>query len=211
MITILSIPRMETNLYKLSLMLLADVLPAKVDAIYLSAQPDGILKEHQIAQGVTLQERAPFIALCGGTGQGYRGFAEWAQALQESGISAERIIAVPYADTLNTHTEAVKLVAYAREHGWKQLVISSLPHHLTRVFLTTLYQIREQKSDLGLYAAPSQAIPWWKEVTHYQGEVKMIGHAFIDAEIERIARYQEKGDLCSAEEGLEYLQKRDQG
>ncbi len=203
---------MEVDLHQLSklyLMVLTDTPPDQVNAIYLFAQPDGVLKEHQIAHAVAFQHRVSKIALCGGTGQGYKGFAEWSEALQERGIPGEKIVAIPYLETLNTYTESIKLVEYAHLQGWKRIIISSLAHHETRVFLTVLKQLQVQEVAMELYLSHSGAIPWWKEVTFYQGEVKMIGHEFIDTEIERLQRYQLIDSLSSVEEGLSYLQQRD--
>jgi hypothetical protein len=84
-----------------------------------------------------------------------------------------------------------------------------MAHHETRVFLTVLKQLQVQQTAIELYLSHSGAIPWWKEVTFYQGEVKMIGHEFIDSEIERLHRYQLINSLSSVEEGLNYLQQRD--
>lgn len=199
-----------TPLYKLNTMILSDVLPDSADVLYLSAQPDGWLKDRQIAHGARLASKVRRVALCGGTGQGYKGFIPWSEALQAQGVPAEKIVAVPYGDSLNTYTESVHLVRFAREQGWSTLLLSSLPHHQLRVFLTLLDQIQTQQSaTLRVYCAPSQAIPWWEEVTHYQGEVTMIGHHFIDAELERIGRYQAMGHLASTEAGLAYLRQRD--
>lgn len=197
-------------LYKLCAMVLTDVLPERLDAGYLFAQPGGILRTNQIKRGRELLAQVPILGLCGKIGEGYEGFAAWAGDLQEQGILSDRIMALPSPpDGVNTYSEAVELVMYAKTQGWKQLVITSTAHHQMRVFLTVLRQVELQYPELRVYNAPSAAIPWWKPVTHYQGEVTMTGHEFIDTELERIERYQLVGHIVSPAQGLEYLRARD--
>lgn len=198
------------SIHKLNLMILTETLPEGLDAGYLFAQPDGILRINQVKRGKELLAQVPVLGLCGKTGEGYEGFKAWAGDLEAQGILADRLVALPPPpDGVNTYSEAVELVMYAKAQGWKRILITSTVHHQMRVFLTVLRQVELQHPELKVYNAPSAPIPWWTPVTHYQGEVTMTGHEFIDTELERIERYQLVGHIVSPAQGLEYLRARD--
>ncbi len=202
-------PSIELELYKLNTIVLTDELPtAQLDVIYIFAEPDGTLRETQIQRAVELWPRALKLALCGGTGQGYTGFEEWSSELKKRGVPGEHILAVPYADNLNTYTESVNLIQHAQQSSWKRICLIAPIHQQLRAFLSVLQQVKKADINLEIYNAHGQAFPWNAEMVHYQGAVKNMAHRFIDSEIERIQTYQAKGDLATCDEALEYLLKR---
>ena len=50
---------------------------------------------------------------------------------------------------------------------------------------------------------------WQEEVIHSQGTLKAKRRDLIQEEVERIEKYQSKGDLASSEQVLSYLDKRE--
>lgn len=192
-------------LYKLNTWVLSDQIPNHVDAIYIFAEPDGVLREAQIQRARSLQDRSTFIALCGGTGQGYVGYGAWAAELQQHGITDQKLLALPYAESLNTNTESLHLIAEAKQRAWDRLLIIAPPHQQLRAFMNVMLQRKLQEASVDIYNAASHLPSWRQEIVHYQGEVKNIAHSFIDSEIERIERYQSTDRLSSSEEALAHL------
>jgi len=56
---------------------------------------------------------------------------------------------------------------------------------------------------------PGIAMPWQEEVAHSQGILKAKRYDLIQKELERIEKYQDKGDLALFEQVLNYLNKRE--
>ena len=63
--------------------------------------------------------------------------------------------------------------------------------------------------ELLIYSYPGEAMPWQEEVVHSQGTLKAKRRDLIQEELERIEKYQSKGDLASPEQVLSYLNKRE--
>jgi len=63
--------------------------------------------------------------------------------------------------------------------------------------------------ELLIYSYPGAAMPWQEEVVHSQGTLKARRRELIQNEMERIEKYQDKGDLASFEQVLNYLNRRD--
>ena len=68
--------------------------------------------------------------------------------------------------------------------------------------------IREHP-ELLIYSYPGVAMPWQEEVVHSQGTLKAKRRDLIQEELERIEKYQGKGDLALFEQVLNYLNKRE--
>ena len=63
--------------------------------------------------------------------------------------------------------------------------------------------------ELLIYSYPGAAMPWQEEVAHSQGTLKAKRCDLIQKELERIEKYQDKGDLALFEQVLNYLDKRE--
>ena len=63
--------------------------------------------------------------------------------------------------------------------------------------------------ELLIYSYPGIAMSWQEEVIHSQGTLKAKRRDLIKEELERIEKYQGKGDLTTPEQVLGYLNKRE--
>jgi hypothetical protein len=142
---------------------------------------------------------------------GYPGFAAWKSQLLGRGVAEASIIGVPIpaVPVLHTLIEAEAVVKYAKEHQLSSLYISAAPFHQPRAFMTAVTAALRSYPVLRLYSQPGTALPWTEEAVHSQGKAQGPRHALIGGEMERIAAYQKKQDLASAEQVLAYLNQRD--
>ncbi len=143
---------------------------------------------------------------------GYPGFKAWQQALHTVGmgdLQIEGVTGVSDSDILHTLIEAEALVQFALERGYRSLHVVSPPFHQPRAFMTAVTAALRHYPDLKLYSYPGVALPWQAEVAHSQGQVRGSRSDLIGGELERIRKYNAKGDLASVEEVLAYLNRRD--
>lgn len=197
------------QLLQLNTLVLCDAAPAAFDAVYLFAEtadnaPSGLRRAIEWLKTVDVP-----IALCGGTGFGYTGFEDWKAFLVSGGVPSERVVPIPPQESLNTNTESFQLVAEAKQRGWKSVVIVAPPFHQLRAFINVVSVAQRMYPELKIYNQPGVPLDWNAHVIHHQGIHTDIRKNFVLSELERIARYHEKGDLVDAETALEYLAQRD--
>ena len=142
---------------------------------------------------------APVIAVVGGANDPAYGSTPSVQiknALLKRGVPAKAVL---FEETgMHTRGEADRIVSLAAEHGWKRILIVTSPHHQYRAFLTFLKAMRDAGLSLDLTNAPAPLS--WEEETP-QGTRRSL----LQGEWERIARYQEKGDVATFADGVSYL------
>ena len=100
----------------------------------------------------------------------------------------------------HTKAEAERAIALAKERGWKTILIVTSPHHQYRAFLTFLKSMRDAGLDLSLVNAVAPLS--WDDPTSWGTR-----REWLPKEFDKIAKYQENGDVASWEEGAQYLQK----
>jgi len=142
---------------------------------------------------------------------GYPGYDAWYQALIAYGLDGSKIIGIPTGSypNLNTLVEAQTLVRYAQEKEMTNLFVVAPPFHQPRAFMTTVTVALAEFPELRIYNRVGTALPWNENVTHSQGTLRAPRSELIQHELERIERYQHKGDLATADEILTYLNWRD--
>jgi hypothetical protein len=197
---------------------LCDTLPSgKLDGLFLFGQTE----DNQAAAFETARQQLnngrTDKVLCLGTGpmSGYPGFEVWKKEMEKLGIGEEQLVAVPPVptdtDLLHTLIEAQSAVRYAREHGYKNLLVTAAPFQQPRAFMTAVTAALRNYPELYLYSLPGKAMPWQEEVTHSQGKVQDTRAGLIAGEMERITCYHDQDDLISVKEALDYLNRRDRG
>ncbi|MDO6389076.1 YdcF family protein [Pontibacter sp. BT731] len=195
---------------------LCDTIPDKpVDGLFLFGQTeDNQQAAFETAQNFLQNGRTEKV-LCLGTKamSGYPGFEVWKKEMKKLGIGEEQLIPVPPvpADTEILHTliEATSAVRYAKEQGFKSLVVTAAPFQQPRAFMTAITAALREYPELYLYSLPGKAMPWQEEVTHSQGKVEDTRAGLIAGEMERIRCYHDQNDLISVQEALDYLNRRD--
>ena len=142
---------------------------------------------------------------------GYPGFAEWKQQLHQLGLSEEQIEGVLNKETsmLNTLIESEAIIRFARQHSYHSLFVVAPPFQQLRAFMTAVTVALREYPELLIYSYPGVAMSWQEEVIHSQGTLKAKRRDLIQEELERIEKYQSKGDLASPEQVLSYLNKRE--
>jgi len=141
----------------------------------------------------------------------YPGFTEWKQQLHQLGLSEEQIEGVLNIETsmLNTLIESEAIIRFARQHNYHSLFVVAPPFQQLRAFMTAVTVALREYPELLIYSYPGVAMSWQEEVIHLQGTLKAKRRDLIQEELERIVKYQSKGDLASPEQVLSYLNKRE--
>jgi hypothetical protein len=143
--------------------------------------------------------------------KGYPGFVEWKKQLHQLGLSEEKIEGVLNKETLmlNTLIESEAIIRFARQHSYHSLFVVAPPFQQLRAFMTAVTVALREYPELLIYSYPGVAMPWQEEVIHSQGTLKAKRCDLIQEELERIEKYQSKGDLASPDQVLSYLNKRE--
>lgn len=165
-------------------------------------------------EGVSLlkQGRVDKIVLCDAeTQHGYPGFCEWLREICSRGVSDKKVekTFLPYNQDLNTLSESVVLVRYAKVFHWDTVIAVAPLFHQLRAFLTLISVSLREYPELRVYSRPGAIKDWNQEVRHSQGVVAGPCWELLLGEWERIERYHQQGYLVSPDEALDYLSRRD--
>lgn len=206
---------MTDQLIELTVRLFSDPAPAEpIPAAYLFGQtPDNQESVHAAGAALFAARRAHAVAI-GGTRplSGYPGEDAWRADLVAHGIPSESILSIPPVDPDaligTTLTESQAFVAYADRAGYAAAYIVAAPFHQLRSCMTMVSEVLRARSPLRIYSAPGMPLAWLAEVAHSQGTVRGARKGLIAGELERIRRYQEKGDILPTEDILAYFDRR---
>ena len=127
------------------------------------------------------------------------------------GVSKDQIELVSAEDVraLNTLIEAQALIRHALAHDYRSLLVTAAPFHQERAFMTAVTVNLKQRANIKIFSYSGEVLLWHESVNHSQGSLTATRKDLIHAEQERIEKYSHKGDLCSREIVLEYLNQRD--
>lgn len=182
------------------------------DFIYLFAQT--VDNEASVLERgfslATQNESKKIVIPAGSARRGYPGYDAWRERLLVMGVSdADLGTTTDSPDGLNTLTEAQALVNYCKETAARSIVVVAAPFHQARAFLTVISVVLKQGVNLAVHSIPGQSLPWTATVVHSQGLLTRPRIDIVDDEVGRIGQYQQKGDLVSLKQALEYLKSRD--
>lgn len=204
----------EGTLVRFWTRILCDTLPAHTDIIYATGEHWD--NEESVFPAVARLYHhgiSSRVAVCDGkTDHGYPGFPHWEEKLRDLGILKQHIerILMPRGTNVNTRSEAIAFIEFARIRDIRSCILVAWPVHLPRTFLTFGKTAEDLNSQLKLYAYPGKPLPWDEIVTHSQDVVKGTREEIIETEeLSRIWRYHHESHLWSPEQGLEYLRKRE--
>ncbi len=182
------------------------------DAAYLFAQTEDNQDSVLSAAGELLDKHLArkILILDTSARSGYPGFEHWQQKLNASGVADKYIQGVSLAGDcpLNTLIEAEAMADHARLNGYESLYIVAAPFHQLRAYMTGVTALMRRCPGLNLYSYVGNPLPWQENVVHSQGEHRGERRTLISSELERIEKYQGKGDLKSIDGVLEYLNNR---
>ena len=208
--------RFQTELSILSIRILGDCLPDRVDAVYLFSQTrDNEAGQIQKARELSLKFPRLKILICGEDGSrrcGWEGCERFSKLLLGSGISGESVNVVPFpasAPTINTLNESQALVEYLKSSDYGNVVLISPFFHQVRSTVTFLSCLPsaflDGSSPIAVYSAPAKVSKWESKVAHSQGTLKGTRTSFIRSETDRMWKYFCQGDLKHPKEILMYL------
>ena len=142
---------------------------------------------------------------------GYPGFEEWKRQLLQLGILTEQITSVNKEETseLNTLVESEALIRFTKKQSYGSIFVVAPPFQQLRAFMTAVTVSMREYPELLIYSHPGAAMHWQEEVVHSQGTLMAKRRELIQEELDRIEKYQNKGDLASYEQVLNYLNRRD--
>ena len=194
--------------------ILCDIRPDKiVDGAYLFAQTkDNERSVFTAAQNITNDFLARRIMLLDkSASNGFGGFKAWKRQLLGAGIKEEMIAGVTLENSVehNTLTESRAVIRFAKINNFKTIIVTAASFHQVRAFMTVVKVALEEYPDLRIFSHPGVALPWNEKVAHSQGALRARRLEFNESELKRIKKYHRKGDLCSFETVIEYLDKRD--
>ncbi|MFW6226549.1 MAG: YdcF family protein [Bacteroidota bacterium] len=185
----------------------------KHDAIALIVQtPDNTL---QLMNGIAAIHKThpDMLYLVNGSESisGYAGFKQYQTLLLNKSIDEKQILKVPPVDKniLHTRNESEAIVRFAKRMNFETLGVMAAPFHQLRAFMSVVTLCLLIYPELKIYSIPGSPADWTEKVSHSQGLLNDSRNKLIHSEIQRITTYQEKGDLASTEEVLEYLNNRD--
>ena len=201
------------KMIELLLRLLCDIPETTSDGAYLFTQTqdnqDSVLLSSRYLLNKSFVRK--ILILNTNAKSGYPGIDTWKHRLVKLGVSHDCIQGVNIEDTmtLNTLIEAEALIRFAKSRGYRSMHIIATPFHQLRAFMTTVTVALREYPMVKLYSKVGDSLPWREEVVHSQGTVKGTRASLIESELERINKYQQKGDLASVEAVLDYLNNRD--
>lgn len=205
---------MMVDVVELTTRILCDTMPDEpLDGAYLYCNTaDNLASVIQTARKLVDCGKARKILILGAEAMsGYPGVMQCCQRLEESGVEAQKIGGIPLgaAASINTLIESEALVKFAKDRNLCSLIVTSAPFHQLRAFMTAVTVAIRIYPDLLVYSCPGAALPWMDEVVHSQGVLQATRRQLIQEELDRVDKYQNKGDLATFKAVLEYLRHRD--
>ena len=206
----------QNELSILSVRILGDCLPDRVDAVYLFSQTrDNEAGQVEKAKELSLKFPHVKILICGEDGCrrcGWEGHERFSEVLLGAGIRREVIDVVPFpvsAPTINTLNESQALVEHLKSCDYKNLVLVSPFFHQVRSTITFLSCLTSAclctSSPFAVYSSPAKVLQWEETVAHSQGTLKGTRTSFIRSESDRIWKYYCQGDLKHPKVILTYM------
>jgi uncharacterized SAM-binding protein YcdF (DUF218 family) len=121
--------------------------------------------------------------------------------IQDRGVDPRLLLTDPAS--MNTHEQAVNVVAMAREHDWTRLVLVASAYHQYRAFLTFVRELRRQKLErrILVVSRPATVAPWYG--TPAGCDVRRI--ALLEEEFGKMRKYARLRHVSTYKDGMLYL------
>lgn len=175
----------------------------KADAVVALLGMDAAARTKVAAQ-VMAQGGANNVVLSGGLSQPPHvlGAKEMLGDLLGAGVRPSLVILEK--ESQNTHEQAVNVVALAKLHEWKRIIIVASPFHLYRAFLTVLQAVIEEGLADTLHVVPLAAsqTSWFEPPEGTDGGDRL---SLLDDELAKIAEYHERGHVATYQQALDYF------
>lgn len=177
------------------------------DIVYLFAQTKD--NEDAVLKAVSKYSADATFLIPNSSMGGFAGFDRWNKYLTKT--IKRKVVGVPQIDPaiLNTYSEAQSLVNYLSNNNLKTVSIISAEFHQLRSFWSLVSAAQKARTEIDIYNFKGDPLSWDEKAVHSQGNLAGTRKDFIGTELDRIVRYQKKGDLISPQELLDYLTRRD--
>ena len=109
---------------------------------------------------------------------------------------------------LNTRTESEAAIDLFKQKQVSSVYVVAPPFHQLRALMTFVTVALQEYPEVQIYSYPGKPLPWDETVPHSQGTTIDSRSNLIHVELERIRKYQRKGDLGSPRSVLDYLKSR---
>ncbi len=140
---------------------------------------------------------------------GYPGFSMWAEKLSKKyGITPNPLEIIEEGRGYNTLIESESLVRHSNKNNLKSFYLIAPRFHLIRAFMTASSVAIRENPEINFFAYPGAEQDWNQTVTHSQGILKGKRTDLIRGEIERIRKYQGKGDIEPTAKIIDYMSNR---
>lgn len=123
--------------------------------------------------------------------------------VNEGGVVSKRIYDTQPA--FNTREENDAFLQLAIECGWDSAIIVAWPHQLLRAMLGLLAAMKQRQHRLNVFTSFPKDVSWDAQVAGSQSANHQTRFDEIAVELERIERYQAKGDMATFPELFDYL------
>ena len=200
--------------------------PSKIfDAIFLHArsyEDAGDWDLFALAAKMIKRGKAKFVVLLDSEGQAfgkkeprqaYPGKQEYMNKLVARGVPIEKIVLTdPSPDNtgFNTKKEGEAFLELAIKKGWQSALDLNQPHGVARSMLGLIRSMQNMRSDLAIWPIYPYALDWNKEVRGSQGSASEPRRGQVEAEVRRIIAYQDRGDLATLGDYMDYCEHRSQ-
>ncbi|MBI3334883.1 MAG: YdcF family protein, partial [Candidatus Portnoybacteria bacterium] len=102
-------------------------------------------------------------------------------------------------ESLNTRQQGVNVMEIVKEEEWKRIIIVASHYHQYRAFLTFLQARKKAHAGVDIINGWVKNLSWTKP-ERYGRRIDLLKNEF-----DRIEEYQQKGDVASFKEGIDYL------
>ena len=183
-----------------------------IDYAFIFLLPE-VPQEEIAAYCATLKHVHRFCFASTGPGSGSLGAPHLQALMVAEGIDPSRLLPIPYLypdGHVNTYFEAMSFAGYLASLNHKEshsVGFIAQSYHLLRGYMTGVSAMASR----GLTVADFPAVPltpppveWSKKIVHSQGIAKGTKWEIFHGELERISRYQAKGDILAASQILDW-------
>lgn len=170
----------------------------KADAIVLLTG-DALVRTKKAAT-LFREHWAPLIVVSGNSfapEHGSLNAHDYRNALLEDRVPETQILLE--AKSLNTRQQGINIMEMVKKKGWKRIIIVASHYHQYRAFLTFLQARTDAQSNVDIING------WMRNLSWTRKEPYGIRIDLLEGEFDRIEQYQQKGDVASFKEGIDYL------
>jgi hypothetical protein len=110
-------------------------------------------------------------------------------------------------DIIHTKNESDIVIDYARNNGYKNIILLAPTFHILRATMTMISSAIEKEADIKIQSIINDTSDWNELCSTHQGNTYATLNDTLELDLDRIFKYMEKGDIKRSSEIWEYLNK----